>query len=100
MTALSIEHSELQHMIDELREAKLRLSQLEFRIEQISKVTAVATSPGNWDYDPYLHGMANGLLLAYSIIEGLSYKPLDPPAEWLSDRKRPTPPNKITGDTP
>lgn len=66
-----------------------RADALEARAKQISNLTAIATSNGNWNYDPYLHGMANAMLLAYSIMENLNYEPLNAPDEWLADRNRP-----------
>ena len=38
------------------------------RVERLQTVTVIAKSPGNADWDPYLHGMANGLLLALHIM--------------------------------
>ena len=35
-------------------------------IRAITDVRKVQTLPGNWDYNSYMHGMANGLILAES----------------------------------
>lgn len=40
------------------------------RREKLSEISAIAMSPGNADYDAYLHGMANGLIMAESIMDG------------------------------
>ena len=72
--------------------AERELAECKARAKKIEDMTAIATSPGNWDYDPYLHGMANALLLAYSVMENLSYKPLEAPAKWLSAKDIPLPP--------
>jgi hypothetical protein len=38
--------------------------------QKLDDVTSIATSPGNYDADPYMLGMANGLILAQAIIKG------------------------------
>lgn len=44
-------------------------------LEKLKNCSAIASSPGNWDYSPYLHGMANGLALAVSIMEDAGHEP-------------------------
>lgn len=39
-------------------------------LQALAEVTTQACSPGNWDYDEYLRGMANGLILASAIMRG------------------------------
>lgn len=39
--------------------------------EEITKVTDIAVSPGNAFADKYMYGMANGLILAQSILRGV-----------------------------
>lgn len=39
------------------------------QIEKLREVVAIATSPGNWDANEYMLGMANGLILALHIME-------------------------------
>jgi hypothetical protein len=39
------------------------------RVEDLRNVHAIATSPGNYDVDDYMLGMANGLILALAIME-------------------------------
>lgn len=56
------------------------------RIKALKDVTKIQTSNGNWNYDPYMHGMANGLLLAEAFLEGREPQFLDAPKEWLSNR--------------
>lgn len=50
----------------------------------IDNMVAIQCSDGNWNYDPYMHGMANGLLLAQATINGAEYEPLNAPVKWLS----------------
>lgn len=43
---------------------------------------------GNWNYDPYMHGMYNGLECALATLEGREPKYRDAPKEWLCDLKK------------
>lgn len=52
----------------------------------LREMTAVQCSNGNWNYDPYMHGMANGMILALSLFDDTSPEYLDAPQEWLADR--------------
>lgn len=56
------------------------------RLKALKDVIKVQTMNGNWNYDPYMHGMANGLLLAEAFMEGREPQYLDAPKEWLSGR--------------
>mgnify|MGYP001567464167 CR=1 FL=1 len=55
-------------------------------IEKLEDVTAIATSSGNYDCNAYMHGMANGLLLAKAIMKDENVVYLDTPKEWLDNR--------------
>ena len=52
-------------------------------IEKLREMVKIQTQDGNWNYDPYMHGMANGLLLALATIENEEPKFLDAPKCWL-----------------
>ena len=52
------------------------------RMTKLDKVAETACSAGNWNHGPYLHGMANGLILAQSIMKDVDPKYLDTPDEW------------------
>ena len=58
-------------------------------IEQIKQnlddVLDIQCSDGNWDYDPYMHGMANGLILAKSIVTGKDTDFLEAPERFLAE---------------
>lgn len=62
-------------------------------IEKLDEVVAMATSNGNYDHDAYMHGMANGLLLAQAIMKDGEVVYLDAPEVWLKDL--PNPGNEI-----
>ena len=49
-------------------------------------ITKAQCSEGNWNYDPYMHGMANGMILALSQMEGKDPEYLDAPKKWLSEK--------------
>lgn len=55
-------------------------------IEKLEDVTAIATSGGNYDCNAYMHGMANGLILARAIMKDEEVNYLDAPKQWLDDR--------------
>lgn len=40
---------------------------------------------GTWNYDQYMHGMANGLILALSIMTNKEPNFLNTPEVWLKD---------------
>jgi len=46
----------------------------------------VQTDDGNWNYNSYMHGMANGMILSENVVSGEDKDPifLDTPEEWLS----------------
>ena len=54
----------------------------------ITNVRKVQTCPGNWDYNSYMHGMANGLILAESFFRSCAIPEfLDAPDMWGENRK-------------
>lgn len=57
-------------------------------IRAIADVRKVQTRPGNWDYNSYMHGMANGLILAESFFRSCaSPEFLDAPDVWWENCK-------------
>jgi hypothetical protein len=42
----------------------------------------IQCSSGNWDTDPYMHGMANGMILVISTVLGEDPEFLDAPERW------------------
>lgn len=55
------------------------------RLEKLDELIKVQTSPGNWDYDPYLHGMANGMILSQAILKDEEPQFLTAPEKWGAD---------------
>ena len=56
------------------------------QIEKLEDVTNIAVANGNYDCNAYMHGMANGLLLAKAIMKDEEVVYLDAPKEWLDNR--------------
>ena len=55
----------------------------EKQVADLRSVTQLSCRKGTYDYSPYFHGMANGLILALAILEDVDPKYLDPPKKWL-----------------
>ena len=55
------------------------------RISDLEKVVETQCENGNWNYDHYMFGMANGLLLALAIMRGEEPKFLNLPLAWLCE---------------
>jgi hypothetical protein len=56
-------------------------------METLDEMIKIQCAEGNWNYDPYMHGMANGLLLAKSVFDE-THEPkfLEAPEKWLYDK--------------
>lgn len=54
--------------------------------EALKDIIKVQCSDGNWNYDPYMQGMANGLLCAMSVLTSEDVEYLSAPAKWLKDK--------------
>lgn len=56
------------------------------RIDNLREMVKTQCSDGNWNYNSYMHGMANGLLLALATLEGAEPEYLNAPEQWLADK--------------
>jgi len=54
-------------------------------VKTLEEMTAVQCSDGNWDYDEYMHGMANGMIFALSLFQDKRPEYLDAPKKWVKD---------------
>jgi len=54
-------------------------------VDSLEDMTAIQCSDGNWNYNSYMHGMANGMLFALSMFQGGDPGYLDSPKEWLQN---------------
>ena len=80
----------------DIQEAEyLRMDKLEVynkAIESLRDLKKTQCADGNWNYDPYMHGMANGLILALSLFEEGKVEFLEAPELWLEslpDQEKP-----------
>lgn len=76
---MAMEYEAMEELIEEVL-------QLHKSIDALEELIKIQCSNGNWNYDPYMHGMANGMLLAMSLFKN-DCNFLNPPEEWLCDRQ-------------
>ena len=55
------------------------------RLRGLQNCLKIQRSHGNWDYDPYMQGMANGMILAEAIIYNKTPNYLTAPKRWGKD---------------
>lgn len=55
-------------------------------VESLENMVAIQCSDGNWDYNEYMYGMANGMVLALATLKGEDPIYFDRPKEWLEDK--------------
>jgi len=58
---------------------------LDNKIEKLQDLINVQCTDGNWNYDAYMHGLANGLITAMSVLTNEEPEFKDAPDRWLSD---------------
>ena len=63
------------------------LSQITVRdiLEVFDEMIDLQCSNGNYDFDPYMHGMANGMIYMRSLIDGGDPTFMEAPDVWLND---------------
>ncbi len=71
-----------------LYEIMAGLSEHKQRLSTLREMTDVQCTSGNWDYDNYMHGLANGMIYAISVIDDCPANFLDAPAVWLKDKDK------------
>lgn len=49
---------------------------------ETQSLLTVQGMPGNWDYDPYMHGMYNGMELILAVVEGRETAFRSAPGVW------------------
>lgn len=72
---------------------------LELAMKELDDVLAIQTTDGNWNYNPYMHGMANGLIMAKSLLTGEDPVFIEAPKEWLADRPDTGEPIEVDGSS-
>ncbi len=56
-------------------------------IEELQDLVKIQCNDGNWNYSEYMHGMANGLICALSVVSDEEPVYLSKPDEWLCDKE-------------
>ena len=56
--------------------------------KETSNVVDIQAQDGNWNFDPYMHGMLNGMKLIQSIIHDVEPEYVDAPKQWLNDKTK------------
>jgi len=86
----------LEDVIDDAEEPHKTKNAFEFLRAKLSEPEAVAKmqemlevqgSDGNWNYDPYMHGMYNGMEYMLSMVESREPVFREAPKKWLSKRE-------------
>ena len=55
-------------------------------LDKIKELLILQGSPGNWNCNPYMLGMYNGMELVVALLEGREPMFREKPDEWLDDR--------------
>lgn len=71
--------------ITKIKEFKINHALLQSRIAELENLSILQCSEGNWNYDPYSHGIANGIILALATLKSEEPIFLEPPEEWLNE---------------
>ena len=61
----------------------------ESNIKRLREMVGIQCTNGTWDYDPYLHGMANGMIYSLALMENEEPVYLSAPKRWLSEKEKP-----------
>jgi len=56
-------------------------------VQTLEDMTKIQCTDGNWNYDAYMHGMANGMIFALSLFQKGDPEYLEAPDVWISDIK-------------
>jgi len=54
--------------------------------QQMEDVLNIQLQHGNWNWDPYMHGMVNGMILQYAILLGVDPEYKTAPVVWECQR--------------
>lgn len=53
----------------------------------LGNCVSIQSESGNWNYSPYMMGLANGLIMAYAFLMGEDAKFKEAPEQWIQDRR-------------
>ena len=57
------------------------------KLKVIRDLVETQGADGNWNHDPYMHGMYNGMELLLAFMEDRDPEFKEAPAEWLADKE-------------
>lgn len=69
----------------------MKEEELKRKLSDLDNCTETQSRPGNWNYSPYMRGLANGLILAQSIMKGIEpiyFEEPDPNPGYIKDHDR------------
>lgn len=55
------------------------------RIKDLKEIVKLQGENGNWNFDPYMHGLYNGLEFGLSLMEDREPEFREAPERWLSN---------------
>lgn len=58
--------------------------------DELGKMMEIQGVNGTWNYDPYMHGMYNGMEFCHALVKGVEPKYREAPKQWLADIPMPT----------
>lgn len=65
--------------VEQIETLNSELDEWQRRMNALNNMVRIQCSDGNWNYNEYMRGLANGLLLAWSTFNDVEYAPLEPP---------------------
>lgn len=93
--ALNLPHEYAEKMQDQFASLVVKLLNGHFAkkkelseprlLDRLRNIRDIQASDGNWNYDPYMHGMYNGLELMLSMVEGRDAELREAPKFWLAE---------------
>lgn len=92
--ATHIKRSDFQHpegsfIQDSAGPNQERFEKVLENIDGLEGLLKVQCSDGNWNYDPYMMGLANGMILSHAVVLDLDPQFLSAPEVWLKDTSTP-----------
>ena len=78
-----IEHINHESYNDALSSLTEAIEVYSKQLESTQDIVNVQCNDGNWNYDPYMHGLANGMLIVQSMFTDKPPEFLEAPKVWL-----------------
>lgn len=66
---------------------KARAEERQSIVDELGKMHEIQGMNGTWNYDPYMHGMYNGMEFCTSLVKGVEPKYREAPPQWIADIK-------------